>query len=193
MVASSILLERNMRADNINIWTPETEEQLRKLWSDKSLTGADIAQKFGCSRSAILGKVRRMKLSYRELGRVAEEPKHLPNPKLEKVRQKKVEKTETRTMGYREAVQERTREREQAVELDPSKFKKLVDLHITKECHYAVTDNMLFCGKPTTGKTVYCKGHENICISGTQKVAMTRAEYQLYMESCRKTHQEKLT
>jgi hypothetical protein len=43
------------------VWTPERVELLRRLAAEK-LTGAAIAQRFGCSRNAILGKAHRLKL-----------------------------------------------------------------------------------------------------------------------------------
>ena len=45
-------------------WTPESEQKLKKLWKD-GLTGSEIAKFFGTTRSAILGKVHRLKLETR--------------------------------------------------------------------------------------------------------------------------------
>jgi hypothetical protein len=46
------------------LWSNKREARLRVLW-DRGLTGGQIAAAMGTSRAAILGKVRRMKLSSR--------------------------------------------------------------------------------------------------------------------------------
>ena len=45
-------------------WTQELETKLKDLWK-KGLTGSEIAKTFGTTRSAILGKVHRLKLESR--------------------------------------------------------------------------------------------------------------------------------
>lgn len=46
------------------VWTNKREARLRELW-DRGLTGGQIAVAMGTSRAAVLGKVRRLKLSFR--------------------------------------------------------------------------------------------------------------------------------
>ena len=49
-------------------WTPDSELKLKKLWKE-GLTGSEIAKFFGTTRSAILGKVHRLKLEARSVSK----------------------------------------------------------------------------------------------------------------------------
>ena len=60
-------------------WTPEREEKLKELWK-KGLTGSEIAKTFNTTRSAILGKVHRLKLEARA---VSKKTLATPKTKLE--------------------------------------------------------------------------------------------------------------
>lgn len=53
-----------MKAYGAN-WTPELEATLRRMWEIDLLSTGVIAMKFGMSRSAVAGKVRRMNLTMR--------------------------------------------------------------------------------------------------------------------------------
>ena len=59
-------------------WTTEKEEKLKELWK-KGLTGSEIAKTFNTTRSAILGKVHRLKLEARAVSK-----KKLATPKANK-------------------------------------------------------------------------------------------------------------
>lgn len=63
--------------DTREFWTPERTDLLRQLWLDARQSARDLGAVFGVSRNAILGKVHRLGLSSRALGR-----KHLPRPDL---------------------------------------------------------------------------------------------------------------
>lgn len=49
------------------IWNDEKVQKLRQLWAD-GFSGSEIAKKLKTTRSAILGKARRLQLSNRVLG-----------------------------------------------------------------------------------------------------------------------------
>ena len=72
-------------------WTTEKEEKLKELWK-KGLTGSEIAKTFDTTRSAILGKVHRLKLEARA---VSKKPLATPKAKLEndvEIKQEKLSK-----------------------------------------------------------------------------------------------------
>ena len=49
----------------IDLWTDEQDALLRKLWCEEGLSGSAIGERLGKSRSAILGRVHRLKLEKR--------------------------------------------------------------------------------------------------------------------------------
>lgn len=50
-------------------WTPERVETLKTLWADDTHSAREIAKALGCpSRSAVIGKVHRLRLPGRQLG-----------------------------------------------------------------------------------------------------------------------------
>lgn len=70
-------------------WTPETTEQLRRLWAE-GLSCSEIAMEMGqgLTRNAVIGKVHRLKLPARKMGqqpvvRRAQEPRP-PRPRVSK-------------------------------------------------------------------------------------------------------------
>lgn len=134
-------------------WTIEQEQILTELWKDTTMTGQDIARKLNMSRSAVLGKVRRMKLPYRE-----EAIAHKKNSKNVNSEPVRIRKKRQMRYNHTEPVIEDT-----PITVDPATLKKMVDLHITKECHYPMIGSSLFCAKPTTGNSVYCPHHERLC------------------------------
>lgn len=55
--------------DTREFWTPARTDLLRQLWLDPQKSARDLGAVFGVSRNAILGKVHRLGLSGRSLGR----------------------------------------------------------------------------------------------------------------------------
>jgi GcrA cell cycle regulator len=53
-----------------NTWTPEKTVEVRRLWLEGKLTAEAIAQKFGVTRSAVIGKAHRLGLPMRRPGKV---------------------------------------------------------------------------------------------------------------------------
>lgn len=56
-------------------WTPDRLGYLQALWADSSLSASKIGGIIGCSKNAVIGKVRRCKLPLRK------EPLPLPQPR----------------------------------------------------------------------------------------------------------------
>jgi len=44
-------------------WTDEREDTLRALWTE-GIPAAEIGQRFGCSKNAVIGKARRLRLQF---------------------------------------------------------------------------------------------------------------------------------
>lgn len=73
-------LNATRRANGLFGWTPDLEDQLRRLW-DKGLSAGQCAAKLGTSRNSIIGKVHRLGLAARAVGvkrKIQTRPAHAP-------------------------------------------------------------------------------------------------------------------
>ena len=62
------------------VWGAFAEKQLREMWVEQGCTCVAIAKAFGISKSAVLGKLRRLKLTPRpHVARVAPAPPRPPS------------------------------------------------------------------------------------------------------------------
>ena len=157
-------------------WTEEASEQLRQLWAD-GLTCSQIGDRLGVSRSAIIGRARRMNLEYRALGfnRAAFEEKkraiangtYVPRP-----RQKRYPKTTTadrikQRINREEAAIIRARDLTcEVVEFIPATavtFAQLDRGHCRRPIGDPKKPDFVFCGAKT--ETIYCPIHRRIAYS----------------------------
>ena len=53
-------MSRRMIKDHGTRWSPEDDKVIMAL-HEKGYSGAVIAQRYGCSRNAVLGRIRRLK------------------------------------------------------------------------------------------------------------------------------------
>lgn len=137
-----------------NVWTQENTLLLIKLWGEKVLTGQQIADQLKTTRSAVLGKVRRMKLPYR-----TEEEKKPRHNKAEPVR--KFKKSNLPIEPKAPGASRRKKRIEHHIVDDPSKNVTLMQLK-EKSCRYPL-DNHMFCGQVAQENSSYCPGHHSLC------------------------------
>ena len=138
-------------------WTPELELKLKELWR-KGLTGSEIAKSFGTTRSAILGKVHRLKLEARTVSK-----KTTATAKV---------KTENNSGEAKQEKLTGRRNRFKALLLDqsfppeqPTKLEDLTDDHCRWPLGKKMEPATFFCGrkplesKNTGKKYPYCELH----------------------------------
>lgn len=140
-------------------WTPEQNEEFRKLWAEgKSATV--IAQIFGTTRNAVLGKRNRLGLAKREtLVAGTRKREHAAMPRARAPRMARLP-------------------REPRMNFKPAAFVPVVvalpepstefrcdfrDLDREKQCHFPHGDSdFQFCGHPKT-RGPYCDYHAALC------------------------------
>ena len=137
-------------------WPPESEQKLKKLWKD-GLTGSEIAKFFGTTRSAILGKVHRLKLETRATSKRTTNTTKL---KTEDTGEVKREKLVGRKSKFKALLLDKSFPPEQ-----PTKLEDLTDEH----CRWPLGERMepatFFCGrkpleiKNSGKKYTYCELH----------------------------------
>ena len=131
-------------------WTPESEQKLKKLWKD-GLTGSEIAKFFGTTRSAILGKVHRLKLETRA---TSKRTTNTTKIKTEVTGEVKREKLVGRKSKFKALLLDKSFPPEQ-----PTKLEDLTDDH----CRWPLGEKLqpvkFFCGRKPTEKFVYCALH----------------------------------
>ena len=135
-------------------WTTEKEEKLKELWK-KGLTGSEIAKTFNTTRSAILGKVHRLKLEARA---VSKKTVATPKAKLENDVEIKQEKL-SKKARFRALLLDKNFEPE-----NPKKLEELTD----QTCRYPIGHpseeaSFYFCGRKPFEKEVYCRLHLMLC------------------------------
>lgn len=149
-------------------WAKEDENVIIKLWND-GYTGYEIARHLKTTRSAILGKINRMRKNGVVFERehtpkaervAAAKPRRAPHPKKPKIAV--IPKTEIQLPKIVEPVVLPNQTRE------PIKFAQLTN----KTCKYSVSGNLphdyLFCGEPVH-KNCFCEYHFKICYTGRMK------------------------
>lgn len=141
----------------------ERDKLVLSLWK-KGLTGSQIGEKIGTTRSAILGLINRLRAAgYVEYRAKNPRPKKDTPPKPRKAPEKKLDQFE-RLMSFApplipEPVQE------------PSRPLTIMEL-TRRSCRYILNDgkpsSFLYCGK-TTERGSYCRDHHKICFTVVQK------------------------
>ena len=137
-------------------WTNESELKLKELWK-KGLTGSEIAKFFGTTRSAILGKVHRLKLEGRA---VSKKTTNKTRVKTENNIETKHAKLDSRRSKFKALLLDKSFPPEQ-----PTKLEDLTDEHCRWPLGKKMDPASFFCGrKPleskTTGKKYpYCELH----------------------------------
>ena len=137
-------------------WTPEKEDKLVKLWK-KGLTGSEIAKIFGTTRSAILGKVHRLKLDARALSKKTPSATKL---KVENDGEVKQVKLDSRKNRFKALLLDQSFPPEQ-----PTKLEDLTDEHCRWPLGKRMDPASFFCGrKPVESKSngkkfPYCELH----------------------------------
>ena len=141
----------------------ERDKLVLSLWK-KGLTGSQIGEKIGTTRSAILGLINRLRAAgYVEYRAKKPRPKKDAPPKPRKAPEKKLDQFE-RLMSFApplipEPVQE------------PSKPLTIMEL-TRRSCRYILNEgkpsSFLFCGK-TTDKGSYCLEHHKVCFTKIAK------------------------
>ncbi len=130
------------------------------LWKN-GLTGSQIGEKLGTTRSAILGLINRLRAAgYVEYRAKKPRPKKDAPPKPRKDRKKKLEQFELLIVAP-------------VVNAAPEPTKPLTIMELThRSCRYILNDgkpsSFLYCGK-TTEKGSYCREHYKICFTVVQK------------------------
>lgn len=130
-------------------WTPDSELKLKKLWKD-GLTGSEIAKVFSTSRSAILGKVHRLKLEARIVSRKPEGKINTEKSVSTEIKTQKL----GRKARFKALLLNKNFEPE-----NPTKLENLTDDH----CRWPLGEKMeppsLFCGRKPVDKFPYCQLH----------------------------------
>lgn len=136
----------------------DRDRKIIDLW-ESGLTGGDIAKELGTTRSAILGKLRRLRLDG-----------HVSYRMKAKVDLKKATKKEIRVAKSFNINRKASRlvqppmplPKPRPIKHEPIKFMDLTPF----SCRYIVNEGhastFLFCGKPKTTRA-YCEDHAKIC------------------------------
>ena len=136
----------------------ERDREIIALW-EKGLTGGQIAKELHTTRSAILGKLRRLRLdghvSYKMNAKVD----------LKKATPQKIKAAKSFNLNKkisRIAIPPTPLPKPRPIKHEPIKFMDLTPF----SCRYVVNEGhastFLFCGKPKT-KGSYCADHASIC------------------------------
>ena len=131
-------------------WTPESEQKLKKLWKD-GLTGSEIAKFFGTTRSAILGKVHRLKLETRA---TSKRTTNTTKIKTEVTGEVKREKLVGRKSKFKALLLDKSFPPEQ-----PTKLEDLTDEHCRWPLGEKLKPAKFFCGRKPVDKFPYCELH----------------------------------
>lgn len=138
----------------------ERDKLVLSLWK-KGLTGSQIGEKLGTTRSAILGLINRLRAAgYVEYRAKQPRPKRKARPKPRKASEKKLDQFELLISAP-------------VVVPAPEPSKPLTIMELTRRsCRYILNDgkpsSFLYCGK-TTEKGSYCREHYKICFTVVQK------------------------
>ena len=120
------------------IWDDAATKRMDKLWAD-GFSGSQIAKKLGISRSAVLGKARRMGLPARKITQPVLKKKIARKPKSKQVFQ-----------GTSDAVIALRDDLCKYPHGEPGK------------------PNFRFCLKPVASESVYCSEHNDLCYMPTR-------------------------
>ena len=138
----------------------QRDKLVLSLWK-KGLTGSQIGEKLGTTRSAILGLINRLRAAgYVEYRAKKPRPKKDAPPKPRKVPEKKLDQFELLISAP-------------VVVPAPEPSKPLTIMELTRRsCRYILNDgkpsSFLYCGK-TTERGSYCQDHHKICFTVVQK------------------------
>lgn len=138
----------------------ERDKLVLSLWK-KGLTGSQIGEKLGTTRSAILGLINRLRAAgYVEYRAKNPRPKKDAPPKPRKAPEKKLDQFELLISTP-------------VVVPVPEPSKPLTIMELTRRsCRYILNDgkpsSFLYCGK-TTERGSYCRDHHKICFTVVQK------------------------
>jgi len=138
----------------------DRDKLVLSLWK-KGLTGSQIGEKIGTTRSAILGLINRLRAAgYVEYRAKNPRPKKDALPKPRKAPEKKLDQFELLISAP-------------VVAPAPEPSKPLTIMELTRRsCRYILNDgkpsSFLYCGK-TTERGSYCRDHHKICFTVVQK------------------------
>lgn len=138
----------------------DRDKLVLSLWK-KGLTGSQIGEKIGTTRSAILGLINRLRAAgYVEYRAKNPRPKKDTPPKPRKAPEKKLDQFELLISAP-------------VVIPVPEPSKPLTIMELTRRsCRYILNDgkpsSFLYCGK-TTERGSYCRDHHKICFTVVQK------------------------
>lgn len=154
-----------MRTQGASNWTPAMEETLRVHWEINGFTAAEIASRMGLvSRNAVIGKVRRLGLSFRTYHRTTpSRPKAPPKPRKSRAGPPKPTRTfKPLPILVEPSPGDQRRLAGLAWEAAPGAPPvSLIDLEAGM-CKWPIgeTKPFLFCGHPATAG-VYCQQHHD--------------------------------
>lgn len=168
---------------------PMNVEKLIEMWR-AGASGAVIAASLGVTRSAVLGKVYRLReqgiLAYRNAEKSKVKVKEIKEPKEDTTNVVRLERKVPHTTQGGSMLRIRPEEPEQKPvvpppipQYDPDKpYLNILQLNFNK-CRYIMTDdtsvNAFYCGE-TVHRRSYCKAHADIClVPAPKKVRDTNA------------------
>jgi GcrA cell cycle regulator len=134
-----------------NEWPPERNELLAQLWNTKKYSASQIAHELGVTRSAVIGRARRMGLDHRTTGKAP-----APFPRIKHDRPRKRRK---RLMSLEPVIDPIVPPAREVPTGKPVPFFDLRPQH----CRWPLWDDahpaLLFCGALKNGWSSYCDRH----------------------------------
>lgn len=128
-------------------WTPEKDQEITTLWKSGNYSLAALAEKVGCTRLAVTGRLARLGLLGDARSRVSKAaplvtaPTSRPLPELDR----------------------------SVVSSEPV---SLLDIRTVGQCRWPVSDEpFMYCGNGCDDTATYCAGHRRIAYQPTQKKA----------------------
>lgn len=164
-------------------WTDERVARLRKLWT-RGFTAEAIADELGCgSRSAVLGKVHRLRLSLRARDQAPKTAEQRRDAENHRKRLARATNSAAKNRGIKQSINHR-----RGVEADgdlevlplpdqasdlliPAEQRKTLFQLTPETCRWPVGDprskDFFYCGaKSSSDGGPYCEGHARVAYSG---------------------------
>ena len=131
-------------------WNTEKENKLKELWK-KGQTGSEIAKILGTSRSAILGKVHRLKLESRTTtNKIVPRERNQVENKTDNIKYEKL----SRKARFKSLLLDKNFEPE-----NPKTLEELTEETCKWPIGHPYEENFYFCGRKSIEKFPYCKLH----------------------------------
>lgn len=139
-------------------WTPERTKDLMKMWETSKMTAEEIANDLGTTKSAVLGKARRMKLTYRGVP---------AKPASERRKPTNFDMPHAKNAKLKSAYEAATDVVLDDPIIPPEQRKTLLDLE-ADDCRYPYSSTeeggIHFCGRERVAGRPYCASHLARCV-----------------------------